>query len=390
MPTTMTRREMLQAGLTAATLAAIGLPESMMPAALQSETPVPFTDIPANINFTVDPNTPNRFIDIRTIDGQFTPKDKFFATQHHGQPEVDPTTFRLKVGGNLNKTMELTLDEIRKRPAVQLPAAFECSGNSRGRIQGMASAGLWTGTRLRDLLNAAGVKPEGKEVVFFGADHGDIDVPFRGQTYKVDQHFGRSLTIENAMKPEPILAYAMNGEPLTKHQGFPLRLVMPGWYGVANVKWLSQIHVQETRFVGHYQARWYLTLRSEMVGGQEVWKETEVSRMRPKSVISRVMKSGNRHVIHGFSLNDGSALKSVEVKIDEGPWAAATFDKSNTQFGWKLFSYVWEGATPGEHTLVSRATDANGIVQPTQAELTATKKTFLEDNSQFPRKVMIA
>jgi DMSO/TMAO reductase YedYZ molybdopterin-dependent catalytic subunit len=188
---------MLQASLTAATLAAIGLPESMMPAALQSETLVPFTDIPTNINFTVDPNTPNRFIDIRTIDGQFTPKDKFFATQHHGQPEVDPTTFRLKVGGNVNKTMELTLDEIRKRPAVQLPAAFECSGNSRGRIQGMASAGLWTGTRLKDLLNAAGVKPEGKEVVFFGADHGDIDVPFRGQTYKVDQHFGRSLTIEN-------------------------------------------------------------------------------------------------------------------------------------------------------------------------------------------------
>jgi hypothetical protein len=91
-----------------------------------------------------------------------------------------------------------------------------------------------------------------------------------------------------------------------------------------------------------------------MVGGQEVWKETEVSRMRPKSVISRVMKSGNRHVIHGFVLNDGSPLKSVEVKIDEGPWAAVTFDKSNTQFGWKLFSYVWEGATPGEHTLVSR------------------------------------
>jgi DMSO/TMAO reductase YedYZ molybdopterin-dependent catalytic subunit len=386
----MTRREMLQAGLTAATLATLGLPESMMAAVLQGETPVPFTDIPANINFTVDPNTPNRFIDIRTIDGPYTPKDKFFATQHHGQPEVDPATFRLKVSGTVNKPMELTLDEIRKRPSVQLPAAFECSGNSRGRIQGMASAGLWTGTRLKDLLNAAGVKSEGKEVVFFGVDHGEIDVPFRGQTYKVDQHFGRSITIENAMKTEPILAYAMNGDPLTKHQGFPLRLIMPGWYGVANVKWLTQIHVQETRFVGHYQARWYLTLRSEMVGGQEVWKETEVSRMRPKSVISRVVKSGNHHIVHGFALNDGSPLKSVEVKIDEGSWASATMDKANTQFGWKLFTYVWEGATPGEHTLVSRATDATGVVQPTQAELAATKKTFLEDNSQFPRKVMIS
>jgi DMSO/TMAO reductase YedYZ molybdopterin-dependent catalytic subunit len=390
MSTTLTRREMLQAGLTAATLAALGLPETILPAPLQGETTVPFTDIPANLVFTADPNTPNRFIDIRTIDGQYTPKDKFFATQHHGQPEVDPAAFRLKIGGLVNKPMELTLDEIRKRPSVQIPAAFECSGNSRGRIQGMASCGLWTGTRLRDVLNAAGVKSEGKEAVFFGTDHGEIDVPFRGQTYKVDQHFGRSVTIENAMKAEPILAYAMNGDPLTKHQGFPLRLLMPGWYGVANVKWLSQIHVQEARYAGHYQARWYMTLRSEMVNGQEVWKETEVTRMRPKSVISRVMKSGNRHVVHGFVLNDGTALKSIEVKIDEGPWAVATQDKSNTQFGWKLFSYVWEGATPGEHTLVSRATDANGVVQPTQAELTATKKTFLEDNSQFPRRVMIS
>ena len=138
----MTRREMLQAGLTAATIAALGLPESILPAPLQGETAVPFTDIPANINFTVDPNAPNRFLDIRTIDGQTTPKERFFATQHHGQPEVDPATFRLKVDGAVHKTMELTLDDIRKRPSVQLPAAFECSGNSRGRLQGLALHGL--------------------------------------------------------------------------------------------------------------------------------------------------------------------------------------------------------------------------------------------------------
>src|SRR5262245_62509066 len=112
--------------------------------------------------------------------------------------------------------------------------------------------------------------------------------------------------------------------------------------------------------------------------------------MNPKSVIARVTKSGNRHLVHGFVLNDGTPLKSVEVRVDEGQWAPATLDKSNTQYSWKLFNYVWEGATPGEHTLVSRVTDANGKVQPTSAELTATKKTFLEDNSQFPRKVMIS
>src|SRR5262249_1116954 len=162
-------------------------------------------------------------LDIRTIDGQFTARDKFFATQHLGQPEVDPATFRLKVTGLVNKEMELTLDDIRKRPSVQIPVGFECSGNSSRRIEGMASNGLFTGTGLRDLLTAAGVKPEGKEVVFFGTDHGEETVPFRGQNFKVDQRFGRSVTIDNAMKPDPILAYAMGGQPLTKHQGFPLR-----------------------------------------------------------------------------------------------------------------------------------------------------------------------
>src|SRR5262245_10469320 len=136
----MNRREMLKAGWTAASLTAMVLPEFVLPAQAQNETPVPFTDIPANVNFTVDPNSPNRFLDIRTIDGQFTPKDRFFAIQHLGQPEVDAGTFRLKVDGTVGKPMDLTLDEIKKRPAVQVPAAFECSGNGRGRVQGLSSA----------------------------------------------------------------------------------------------------------------------------------------------------------------------------------------------------------------------------------------------------------
>jgi DMSO/TMAO reductase YedYZ molybdopterin-dependent catalytic subunit len=390
MSTMMTRRDILKTGLTAASLAALGLPMGTLPAMAQGETLVPFTDIPDNVNFTVDPNSITRRLDIRTIDGPFTPRDKFFALQHLGQPKVDPAEYRLKVTGLVNKPMELTLDEIKKRPSLQLAAGFECSGNSPRAIEALVSNGMWTGIRLRDLLMAAGVRPEGKEVVFFGADHAEADVPFRGQTIKVDQHFGRSITIENAMKPEPILAYAMGGEPLTPYQGFPLRLLMPGWYGVCNVKWLSQIHVQDVRFLGNYQARWYLTLRSETVGGQEIWKETEVTHLQLKSVIARVTKAGNQHMVRGFVLNDGTPLKSVEVRVDDGPWKAATMDKSNTQYSWKLFSHLWEGATPGEHTLVSRVTDINGQVQPTAEELAKVKKTFLEDNSQFPRKVMIS
>ena len=119
----------------------------------------------------------------------------------------------------MNKPIELTLDELKKRSSVQLPAGFECSGNSPRRIEGMVSNGMWTGFHLKDLLTAAGVKPEGKEIVFFGADHGEESIPFRGQTFKVDQRFGRSMTIDNVLKRDPIVVYAMNGEPLTKHQG---------------------------------------------------------------------------------------------------------------------------------------------------------------------------
>ena len=111
--------------------------------------------------------------------------------------------------------------------------------------------------------------------------------------------------------------------------------------------------------------------------------------MNLKSVIARVRKTGDSHQILGFVLNDGTPLRSVEVKVGEGPWQRATLDPSNTQFSWKLFTYKWDGASPGEHTLVSRVTDATGKVQPTAEEM-ETKKTFLEDNSQHPRKVMIS
>jgi hypothetical protein len=163
---------------------------------------------------------------------------------------------------------------------------------------------------------------------------------------------------------------------------------------VANVKWLSEIHLQETRFLGNFQARWYRTVRAvggtgELTDANTQFVETEVTKLNLKSVIARVRKTAGAHTVLGFVLNDGTPLRSVEVKIDDGPWQRATLDASNTQYSWKLFTHRWEGATPGEHTLVSRVTDVKGVVQPTAAELER-KKTFLEDNSQTPRKVRIA
>jgi DMSO/TMAO reductase YedYZ molybdopterin-dependent catalytic subunit len=225
--------------------------------------------------------------------------------------------------------------------------------------------------------------------VFFGADRAESEVAFRNDTFTLDQQFARSMSLENAMREEPIVAYALNGDALTPTQGFPARLIMPGWYGVANVKWLTGIHVQEDRFVGHFQARWYRTVAGESIGGDVKYTENEVTKLQLKSVIARVTAVGSNHRVLGFVLNDGTPLRSVEVRVDDGPWQSAVLDPQNTQYSWKLFTFTWNGATEGEHTLVSRATDVNGRVQATREDL-ASKQTFLEASEQFPRTLTIA
>ena len=304
-----------------------------MPALAQGETLVPFTDYPAN--FATNPSEVVRVLDIRTIAGAVTPKDQFFTTQHYGHPD-DRSRGVPPEGLGPGRAAEIAVD---RRPegawaSEDLVAGFECSGNGRGRMQGFASNGRWTGVPLRKVLKEAGLKAEGHEVVFFGADHGEEETEFRQQKIKLDQPFGRSLPREMALSSDPLVAYAMNGEPLTKHQGAPLRLIMPGWYGVANVKWLSRIHVQRDPFMGKYQSRWYRTMREEKIDGETVWNETAVTHMRLKSVVARVAKTGSDHVITGFVLNDGTPVRSVEVKIDNGPWQVAPIDYAN-------------GSTPG-------------------------------------------
>jgi DMSO/TMAO reductase YedYZ molybdopterin-dependent catalytic subunit len=382
-----TRRKLLKDSLVASGLAAFGVPNWAVPALGADETLVPFTDLPKKIEWVRGPD--RRTLDIRTIEGPFTPKDQFFTTQHYGHPEVDPAAFRLKISGLVEREKSFSLEELKKMPSTDVVFGFECSGNRRP-LQGLVSNARWTGVPLKTVLSQAGVKAQAKEFVFFGADHGEEEEEFRGGMNKIDQPFGRSVPREKAMAPEMLLAYSLNGEPLTRAQGFPLRLLVPGWYGVAQVKWVSRIHLQEDPYMGKYQARWYRTLKGEMISGEMTWTETAVTRMHLKSFIARVSREGNRHKVLGVVLNDGTPIKSVEVRVDDGPWARATLDPATSgKYSWKLFTYNWEGATPGEHTLVSRVTDVTGAVQPTEQELT-TKKTFLEDNSQHPRKVMIS
>ncbi len=388
MTTSSTRRDILKSSLALAGLGAFGVPEWVLPALAQNETLVDFLDLPDNMRLVR--GAERRMIDIRNIDGViYPPADQWATTQHYGHPVVDGDSYRLHVSGLVNEPLSLSLDDLREMPSKDLVFGFECSGNG-GPVNGLCGNGSWTGVPLRTVLDKAGVSSSAKDVVFFGADRGEEEVPFRGTTFPVDQQYGRSLSREKALSSEPMLAYALNGEPLTRHQGFPLRLLVPGWYGMAQVKWLAEIHVQEDQYLGKHQARQYRTLRGVMVNGEMKWKETAITRMRLKSFIARVTHDGNRHKIFGIVLHDGTPLQSVEVKIDDGTWQPATLDsRTNSKYSWKFFTYDWNDSTAGEHSIVSRVTDSTGNVQPTAAEL-ETKKTFLERNGQVPRKVLIA
>jgi DMSO/TMAO reductase YedYZ molybdopterin-dependent catalytic subunit len=385
MTTRRSRRDMLRSGLALTGLTMLNVPEWALPALAQGETIVPFTDAPPAFP---PPGPVNRQYDVRTIDGPFSPADRFFTTQHYGHPVVEPAAFRLKVSGEISRPLSLSLEDLRKIGSAELVAGFECSGNRRP-LQGLSGNGRWTGVPLRAVIDRAGLKPQARELVFFGADRGQEEVEFRTQKFSVEQQYGRSMTREQMLASDAFLAWALNGEPLTRHPGSPLRLLVPGWYGMANVKWLAQVHAQEDAYLGKFQARHYRTLRGETIDGEVKWTEAGITTMQPKSFLARVTRDGSRHNVLGVVLHDGTPLKSVEVRVDDGPWQPAIIDPATrAKYSWKLFNYAWTNATPGEHTLVSRVTDASGRVQPTTEELES-KKTFLEDNSQYPRKIVI-
>jgi len=381
----MPRRQVLEGGLGLAGFAATaGMPFWSQLALAQGEELVPFTDMPEeSVANPVAPGTVH-WLDTRTIDGFYTPNDDFYIVQHYNQPEIDAARHRVAITGLVHRPTELTLADLMAMQKIEIDAGFECGGNNRFRFHGLIGNARWGGVSLSTLLSEVGVRREGTEVVFYGADTGSETI----RDVEVDQAFGRSMEFTDAMNSDALLAWEMNGEPLPHFHGAPLRLVVPGWYGVANVKWLAQIHVQDSRYMGRFMARDYVTLSRREIGGVERWEERSVTRMQLKSSIVRVTRRRNRYNIRGFVLNDGTPLRAVEISIDGGPWQEATIDSRASKYSWKLFDFQWNDPAPGEHSLVSRVIDANGQIQATLDELPE-KATRWENYAQFPRTVRI-
>jgi DMSO/TMAO reductase YedYZ molybdopterin-dependent catalytic subunit len=388
MVTNMTRRDVLRS--MAAAGVAFEFAGLSLPLLAQSEEVVPFTDLPAPAAPAAGAAAAAPRFDPRNLKEFVVPNDQFFAVQHYNVPTLNPASYALRIEGLVDRPVTLSLADLKRRPRVEQVVGFECSGNGSARGNPLVGNARWTGTALAPILKEAGLKTTAREVVFFAGDSGpeELNHSNTGNTpVKTEQHFARSLPVEDARQPEVMLAYQMNGQDLPVAHGAPVRLIVPGWYGVANVKWLNHIRVQDTRFMNRFMARDYVTLQSEQNGDETYWYETSVNRMRLKSAIARITRTGGALKAVGFALTDGTPLKAVEVKVDDGAWKPAALWKDNTPYSWKLFTFEWTGAAAGDHTIVSRAIDARGEVQLAQDN--ATKKTRWENPGQVTRKFRV-
>lgn len=297
-----------------------------------------------------------------------TPPGLHYLLNHFDIPFIDADRWHLRIGGAVQRCLELNLRALRRAPTISLPVTLECAGNGRSLLRPRpvsqpwvleaVGTAVWTGIPLAYLLTQAGVNEDAVEVVFTGADEGTQG--------GVRQHFARSLPIADALRPDVVLAYRMNGTDLPPQHGYPLRLVVPGWYGMASVKWLSSINVVTKPFEGFQQSVAYRYQQDADDAGTPVTWIKVRSLMVPPGVPDfytrrRVLPAGPV-MLTGRAWSGQDAVHRVDVGID-GKWAPAHLEKPAAPFAWLRWSLPWV-ADPGEHELTCRATDAGGAVQP--------------------------
>lgn len=381
---TLSRRAFL--AQTGSTLAGLALLNSPLRAfALQDgDVLIPWLDQPAE---NPVPDIIGNQQTWENLGSWITPNDQFFSIAHYNRPEIDAANWQLEIGGLVDTPISLTLNEIMALPRQELVFTLECSGNSGLPFfdAGIGNA-QWAGTPLAGLLEQAGVLENGREVVFWGADAGEEMVGEQA----VMMNFARSMSLADAMNPTNLLVYEMNGETLPQPNGYPLRLIAPGWYGIANVKWLERIEVWDTRLENRFMARDYVTVRNTGTEEAPIWTQSLVGRILLKSAPGRVVQSGDRYRIDGAAW--GGTIASVEVSIDGGDWLPATLDSGQeSDFAWTFWSLDWADASRGEHSITSRAVDSDGNVQPSPDDpLLANKVTYWESNGQITRSVAIS
>ncbi len=384
MKTKISRREMMRASV--ATMALMMMERPLRVLGFEDpgsgDTLIPFLD-----SQPVDPNRAMcKWEDLTTW---LTPTKQVFNVSHYGTPTVDTTNWKLDISGLVKKPRALTLSDIRSRKRQDVIATLECSGNGADvSFCGAIGNVRWTGTPLAPILKECGIEKRATEVVFYGADEKAETI--RGKSYV--QNFARALSPADTLRDDVILAYEMNGEPLTKEHGAPVRLIVPGWFGITWVKWLTRIELLDRRFASKFMARDYVTLRGEERDGKTIWRETVVGQIDVKSITARVVrrKDGSLRV-SGAAWTDGTPLKSVELKIDDGAWQAVELDKKQrAKYAWTFWSFDWKNPPAGEHTIVSRATDTEGRVQPAPDDPSIKlKRTYYESNQQWTRKIKI-
>jgi sulfite dehydrogenase (cytochrome) subunit A len=312
-----------------------------------------------------------------------TPNDEFFVRWHLAAipTSVDTNTFKLTVGGHVDAPLSLTLDQLRKEfEPVSFLAVNQCSGNSRSfyspRVfggqwgNGAMGNAKWTGVRIKDLLAKAKVKSGAVDVTFKGLDRAPIPTI---------QDFQKSLTVEKANDPDVIVAYAMNDADMPLLNGFPLRLIVPGWYGTYWVKSLAEIKVTNKPFEGFWMAKAYRVPKNSpdlQESPDHLAKETvPISTMTLRSIFAspeqharlKMPASGSGIEVQGLALDSGKGITKVEVSLDDGKtWAEARLDKDLGKYSWRRFRFTWQPPQPGQYTLRCRASNAAGEQQTTQ------------------------